>query len=70
VSVHILDIEVSAEGSKLAYFAPKGSDTGFRISGPKAWGGSKNIARLTITDDDLAQYIKVYAPEVIKKLTS
>lgn len=64
MSLHLLEIEVNAEGSKLAYLSPIGEDgevyDGYRIAGPKAWGGSKNIARIKINDDDLKRYIKEY----------
>lgn len=69
---HQLDIDRNAEGEDLAVLAPikrNGSiDCGYRISGPKAWGGSTTIARLTISDSDLVRYIKDYAPHLIKKL--
>ena len=72
MSLHILDIEVNAEGDKLACLSPANEDgetqVGYRIAGPKAWGGSRNIARLKISSDDLARYIKQYAPEVLNAL--
>jgi hypothetical protein len=72
MSLHVLEIEQNAEGSKLAYLSPandKGEpQSGYRIAGPKAWGGSKNLARLKISSDDLATYIKQYAPEVLSLL--
>ena len=71
--MHILEVAQNAEGNKLAYLSPAGSNgeplSGYRIAGPKAWGGSKNLARLKIDSDDLAHYIKQYAPEVLKMLT-
>lgn len=70
MSVHILEIEINAEGSKLAYLSKEGESCGFRIAGPKAWGGSRNIAKLKITDNDLARYINEYAPEVKELLKS
>ncbi len=71
MSTHILEVEINAEGNKLAYLSPVDENgnpkSGYRIAGPKAWGGSKNIARLKISSDDLVTYIKIYAPEVEAK---
>ncbi len=63
----VLDIEINAEGSKLAYLSRDGAGCGFRIAGPKAWGGSRNIAKLKFSEDDLICFIKGYAPEIISK---
>ena len=68
MGIHILDIEVNAEGSKLAYLSPEGDANGYRIAGPKAWGGSKSIASLKVSDEDLISYIKAYAPKVKEAL--
>lgn len=72
MTIHRLDIEINAEGSKLAYLHPTNDqgeiESGYRIAGPKAWGGSRNIARLKISDDDLITYIKEYAPNVLEKI--
>lgn len=69
---YILEVEVNAEGSRLAYLSPADEDgntrCGYRIAGPKAWGGSKNIARLKISSTDLAYFIKKYAPDVLEEL--
>jgi len=69
---HILDIEINAEGQKLAILSPTDESgdvqSGYRIAGPKAWGGSRNIARLKISTNDLARYIKEYAPDVAAEL--
>jgi hypothetical protein len=67
---HVLEIEVNAEGGNLAYLSPVGSSSGYRIAGPKAWGGSKSIAKLNISSKDLASYIKMYAPDVLSLLTN
>lgn len=68
----ILEIEQNAEGSKLAILSPVDKDgnpdSGYRIAGPKAWGGSHNIARLPLTTDDLVSFIKGYVPEMIDQL--
>lgn len=66
--IFLLDVEVNAEGNKLAYLSKEGAGVGFRIAGPKAWGGSRNLARLKIQEDDLVRFIKEYAPEIIPKL--
>lgn len=71
--LHLLEVEINAEGSKLAYLSPiddEGKTTvGYRISGPKALGGSKNIARLKIGTNDLVRYVMEYAPDVLAALT-
>jgi len=70
--IFLLEVEQNAEGSKLAYLSPLDADgkkrSGYRIAGPKAWGGSKSIAKLKISDDDLVSFIKSYAPEIISRL--
>jgi len=73
MTIHYLQIEQNAEGSKLAIMSPidESGETpiGFRIAGPKAWGGSRTLADIEISTDDLATYIKEYAPDVLKQLT-
>jgi hypothetical protein len=68
----ILDVSKNAEGGTLAILSTldKKGDRydGFRIAGPKAWGGSNNIASLKLTTDDLIDFIKGYTPEIIKEL--
>jgi hypothetical protein len=64
----ILDIEQNAEGNKLAYLSKEGAGSGLRIAGPKAWGGSRTLAQLKISEDDLVQFIKEYAPELVEKM--
>jgi hypothetical protein len=44
--------------------------SGYRISGPKAWGGSVKLAEIKISTDDLAHYIREYAPDVLEKLNT
>lgn len=70
--LHILEIEQNAEGNKLAYLSPADENgdpkSGYRIAGPKAWGGSRNLAKLKVGSDDLTHYIKKYAPEIMEKL--
>lgn len=73
MSLFILEVEQNAEGSKLAYLSPADENgnpkSGYRIAGPKAWGGSSNLARLKVGSDDLITFIKDYAPGVLKELT-
>jgi len=64
-----LDVEINAEGDKLAVLGVVGAGHAFRLAGPKAWGGSRNIARLKFDEHDLIRFIKEYAPEIIPKLT-
>lgn len=69
---HRLEIERNAEGRKLAYLSPI-TDSGecaggYRIAGPKAWGGSDLIASIDIDEADLLAYIKGYAPDVVKAI--
>ena len=70
--IHLLEIEINAEGDKLAYLSPldeKGeTGSGYRISGPKPWGGSKNLASLKISESDIVAYIENYAPGIKRKL--
>ena len=65
----VLDVEINAEGDKLGILYVEGSASGFRLAGPKAWGGSRNIAKLKFDDKDLVRFIKEYAPDIIPKLT-
>lgn len=73
MALHILEIEQNTEGSKLAYLSPADENgdaqSGYRIAGPKAWGGSRNLAKLKISSRDLATYIKKYAPDVLAEIT-
>ena len=65
----ILDIEVNAEGNKLAILTKIGDEgSGYRLAGPKAWGGSRNIATLKFKASDLVRFITDYAPEIISML--
>jgi len=69
---YLLEIMKNKEGSKLAYLSPIGkdgnTDGGYRIAGPKPWGGCQEITKLKITSRDLVEFIKVYAPEVMDEL--
>lgn len=68
MGLHILEIEINAEGEELAILSPINCNgepsSGYRIAGPKAWGGSRNIAKLKVSDDTLISYILDYAPKV------
>lgn len=66
----ILEIERNAEGAILAYLSKEGAGGGRRITGPKAWGGSKNIAHLKIKEEDIVKFIKSDAPDIISMLTA
>jgi hypothetical protein len=72
MATHYLQIEQNKEGHKLAIMSPINDDgsmsSGFRIAGPKAWGGSNTLADIKISTNDLARYIKEYAPDVLKEL--
>lgn len=65
----LLEIEVNAEGDKLAYLFNMSNEEGQRIAGPKAWGGSRNIARFEFSADNLITFIKECAPAIIPLLT-
>ena len=67
--MHRLEIHKNSEGDTLAYMEPANEDNGgYRIAGPKGWGGTKEIASIEISENDLVAYIKDYAPNVIKLL--
>jgi hypothetical protein len=72
---YLLEVDINAEGQKLACIG-KGTKEGYtdggcyRIAGQKAWGGSRNIARLEISESDLVEFIKSYAPEIIPQLVA
>lgn len=72
MSSYILEVEINAEGAKLAYLSPTdengNTQCGYRIAGPKAWGGSRNIAKLKISSADLIHFITHYAPDVLEEL--
>ena len=69
---HYLQIERNAEGGKLAIMSPRDKNgeitEGFRIAGPKAWGGSTTLADIELSTNDLVRYIKEYAPDVMEAL--
>jgi len=59
--MHYLQIERNAEGHKLATMSPVDADggmsSGFRIAGPKAWGGSATLADIKISTDESLQVL-------------
>lgn len=61
----IFEIEKNAEGAVLVYLMKEGAEGGRRIAGPKAWGGSRNIARIKIKEEELVQFIKDEAPDIV-----
>jgi len=71
---HRIEICKNGEYSKLAYMAPVNEDgeidSGYRIAGPKGWGGTSTIATIDISEENLIKYIKEYAPNVLKELRS
>lgn len=70
---HRFEIHRNAEGNKLAYLSPVDDNgetkSGWRISGPKAWGGSKLLAEIDVDDDEIVKYIRRYAKHLIPLIT-
>jgi len=67
--VYEFEIHRNAEGSILAYATLKGEGSGYRIAGPKAWGGSKKLAEIDISQRDLVEFIRSYAPAALADIT-
>lgn len=65
---HLFEIHHNAEGSVLAYAGVVGDGVCYRIAGPKAWGGSRKLAEIEVRGEDLVEYIKMYAPDVLSAL--
>ena len=69
MTIHHLQIRQNAEGSKLAIMSPIDdggkASSGFRIAGPKAWGGSEMLADIKISTDDFVRYFKEYEPDAL-----
>lgn len=70
---HYLEIHRNAEGNKLAYMSPMHENPeldkgGYRVAGPKAWGGSVKLADIKISTESFVKYIKCYAPDVMEAL--
>jgi hypothetical protein len=53
----IIEIEINKEGSKLSYLC-KEDGGGYRIAGPKPWGGSRALAKIKVDSDDLIAGLK------------
>lgn len=66
--IFLLEIDINAEGDKIAYLGKEGARSTYRIAGPKAWGGKRNIALLKINEDDIVIFLKDYAPEIIDRI--
>ena len=68
---HRLEIWRNAEGAILAYMSPVGADNkvrfGYRIAGPKGWGGTVLLESMDIKEEDLARYVREYAPGVLEE---
>lgn len=67
-----IEILRNGEGDDLAYFSPIDEhgevESGYRIAGPKAWGGAAMLASIDISEADLFECIKSYAPNVFKAI--
>jgi hypothetical protein len=72
MSQEIYEIEIcrNAEGGTLAYANLKGDSSGYRIAGPKGWGGTKILATIEISQHDLVEFIKSYAPRAFAELVA
>lgn len=64
----IFEVEVNAEGDQLCNASVEGDGCGYRISGPKPWGGSRKVAEVKIKESDMIEFIKCYCPHVMKAL--
>ena len=64
----VLEVEKNAEGNVLAYLGKEDDGCCYRIAGPKAWGGSRNIATLKIRAADMITFINEFMPELIPHL--
>lgn len=60
----IFEIGVNAEGDQLCVANVEGDDCGYRISGPKAWGGMRTTAKLRISQPDMLRFITECCPEL------
>jgi len=62
-----LEIRRNGEGQLFAVMS-RDEASGYRIAGPKAWGGSEDVASLTINPSDLITFIREYVPELIPEI--
>jgi len=60
--IYEFEICRNAEGGTLAYANLKGDSLGYRIAGPKGWGGTKTLANIEIKQHDLVEFVQSYAP--------
>lgn len=63
-----IEIHRNAAGHKLAYAQAIGSDYSYRISGPKAWGGSTKLAEIDISGTDFVRFVREFLPEIAAQL--
>lgn len=66
----LLEVGVLPDGRKIAYASAKGARHGFRIAGPKAYGGVRNLATLEFSEADLLAFIDTCAPHLRAKLAA
>ncbi len=62
-----LEIVKNGEGHVTAILSREGDSCGYRIAGPKLWGGHTRIATLSISHNDMEIFIREYAPELGKE---
>lgn len=70
---HTLEILRNAEGGKLAYInGNTRNECGFRIAGPKGWGGTSKITGIEMDDSALIHYVtsRCYGHDLAKQLRS
>lgn len=60
--IYEFEISKNAEGGILATAGVKNAGDSYRIAGPKAWGGSSIIAKIDISQHDLVEFVRFYAP--------
>jgi len=72
MSNEIYEFEISRnrEGDLLATAGVKGDSSSYRIAGPKAWGGSSRVASIEITQRDMVEFIRCYAPGALADLAT
>lgn len=66
--IYELEIHRNAERSKLAFMSVKGEVGGYRIAGPKAWGGSTKLEEIEIRQGDLVEFVLSYAPQALAEI--
>lgn len=68
--IYELEISRNREGGILATAGVKGEGTSYRISGHKAWGGSTRLAAIEISQRDMVEFIRCYAPGALAELAA